>query len=125
MKITSARELLEPGQSAIVFFTHGQSFNIDPDGEGETGSWMLSPALVNKVNKVIVYLRDEDKKINHIFMGDFHSLRRGERSRRFIIRFSKMTELGTTQVHWLDFGNGSKAPVNYVEYSGEGKPPAI
>jgi hypothetical protein len=125
MKITTARELLEPGQSAIVFFTHGQSFNIDSNGEGETGEWMLSPALVNKVDKVIVYLRDEERKVNHIFMGNFHSLRRGARSRRFFIRFADMKELGTTQVHWLDFGNGTKAPVNYVEFSGEGKPPAI
>ncbi len=115
MKITTARELLETGQSAIVFFTHGQSFNIDPSGEGETGEWMLSPALVNKVDRVIVYLRDEDRKVNHIYMGDFISLRRGSRSRRFFIRFSHMKELGTTQVHWLDFGNGSKSPVNYVE----------
>ena len=29
-----------------------------------------------------------------------------------------MTDLGITGVHWLDFGNGTKAPVNYVEYSG-------
>jgi hypothetical protein len=125
MRISSARDLLEPGQSAIVFFTHGQSFNIDPDGEGETGSWMLSPAIVNKVDKVIVYLRDEENKINHIYMGDFHSLRRGERSRRFIIRFTKMKELGITNLHWLEFGNGIKAPVNYVEYSGEVKAPVI
>lgn len=115
MKITNARDLLAPGQSAIVFFTHGQDFHIDNTGEGETGSWILNPDLVKKVDRVIVYLRDEDRKINHIYMGDFHSLRKGERSRRWTVRFSNMTELGTTPIHWLEFGNGSKAPVNYVE----------
>lgn len=115
MNLSSARDLLEPNQSAIVFFTHGQSFNIDPTGEGETGSWMLSPALVNKVDKVIVYLRKEELKENHIFIGDYHSLRRGDHSRRWIIRFTNMVELGTTGAHWLEFGNGTKAPVNYIE----------
>ena len=115
MKITSARDLLEVNQSAIVFFTHGQSFFINENGDGETGSWILNPQLVKKVDKVIVYLRDETKRINHIFLGDFHSLRKGERSRRWIVRFSNMTELGTTEIHWLEFGNGSTAPVNYIE----------
>ncbi|MEI8132564.1 MAG: hypothetical protein WCG34_09025 [Leptolinea sp.] len=115
MLITTARELLSPHQSAIVFFTHGQGFNMDNSGEGETGSWLLSPELVNKVDKVIVYLRDDIEKINHIYMGDFHSLRKGDRSRRWIVRFNNITELGTTYIHWLQFGNGSTAPVNYVE----------
>jgi hypothetical protein len=115
MEITTARDLLTPNQSAIVFFTHGQDFHIDETGEGETGSWILNPELVKKVDKVIVYLRDETEKINHIYMGDFHSLRKGDRSRRWIVRFNRITELGTTSVHWLKFGNGITAPVNYVE----------
>jgi hypothetical protein len=132
MKITSARELLEPGQSAIVFFTHGQSFSIDPSGEGETGEWMLSPALVNKVDRVIVYLRDEAHRVNRIYMGDFvtpffgggFSVGGGVFVFGARLPFSPllhslshMTELVTTQVHWLDFGNGSKSPVNYVEFA--------
>ena len=115
MQITTARELLEPNQSAIVFFTHGQGFHIDENGEGETGSWLLNTDVVKKVDKVIVYYRNEDEKINRIFMGNFHSLRQGDRSRRWIVRFDKITELGTTPVHWLNFGNGSTSPVNYVE----------
>jgi hypothetical protein len=116
MQITTAKDLLAPSQSAIVFFTHGQDFHIDPlTGEGETGSWILNHELVLKVDKVIVYLRDDTEKINHIYMGDFHSLRKGDRSRRWIVRFSNITELGTTERHWLVFGNGTTAPVNYVE----------
>lgn len=116
MNITTAKDLLAPSQSAIVFFTHGLDFHIDTTtGDGETGSWILSPEVVKKVDKVIVYLRDDVEKINHIYFGDFHSLRRGDRSRRWIVRFSHMTDLGTTNIHWLDFGNGSTAPVNYVE----------
>ncbi|GAP21298.1 hypothetical protein [Leptolinea tardivitalis] len=118
MKLSSARELLEPNQSAIVFFTHGQDFHVDNTGEGETGNWILNPELVRKVDKVIVYYRDETLRINRIYMGNFHSLRKGERSRRWIVRFTGMTDLGTTGVHWLEFGNGSKAPVNYVEKPG-------
>jgi hypothetical protein len=112
---TNARDLLAPGQSAIVFFTHGMDFHIDDQGEGETGSWILNPELVNKVDKVIVYLRDDTQKTNQIYMGDFHSLRKGERSRRWVVRFTNITNLGSTDIHWRDFGNGSTAPVNYVE----------
>lgn len=115
MEISSARALLGANQSAIVFFTHGQSFHMDETGEGETGSWMLNTEIVNKVDKVIVYLRNEILKTNTIYMGDFHSLRRGDRSRRWIVRFSNMVELGTTGTHWLKFGNGTTTPVNYVE----------
>ncbi|NLF52488.1 MAG: hypothetical protein GX577_15275, partial [Leptolinea sp.] len=56
-------------------------------------------------------------RTNRVFLGDFHSLRRGDRSRRWIVRFSGMKELGLTPTHWLDFGNGTTAPVNYVERS--------
>jgi hypothetical protein len=115
MIFKTAQDLLAPSQSAIVFFTHGQGFHIDENGEGETGSWLLNRELVKKVDKVIVYFRDESEKINHIYMGDFHSLRKGDRSRRWIVRFSRITEIGTTDVHWLQFGNGTTAPVNYVE----------
>lgn len=115
MNIGTARELLTPNQSAIVFFTHGRDFHIGDNGEGETGSWMLNADLVNKVDKVIVYLRNEDEKINRIYLGDFHSLRRGDRSRRWFVRFKNMTELGVTSLHWLKFGNGTTSPVNYVE----------
>ncbi len=117
MNITNARDLLEHNQSAIVFLTHGQDFFLDENGDGETGSWILNPELVNKVNRVIVYLRDDDKKTNRVFLGDFHSLRKGNRSRRWVVRFSGMIELGLTPTHWLDFGNGTTAPVNYIERS--------
>ena len=118
MEITTARDLLAPNQSAIVFFTHGQDLHIDETGEGETGSWMLNYELVKKVDKVIVYLRDDTLKTNHIYLADFHSLRKGNRSRRWIVRFINTQELGTTNVHWLEFGNGTTAPVNYVENAG-------
>lgn len=113
--ITNAKDLLAPGQSAIVFFTHGIDFHFDDLGEGETGSWILNPELVKKVDRVIVYLRDDTQKTNHVYLGDFHSLRKGERSRRWVVRFSNLKDLGTTGVRWLDFGNGSTAPVNYIE----------
>jgi len=115
MNIGTAQDLLERNQSAVVFFTHGQDFHIGDNGDGETGSWMLNADLVKQVNKVIVYLRDENEKINHIYLGDFHSLRRGDRSRRWIVRFHNMNEIGTTNLHWLKFGNGTTSPVNYVE----------
>lgn len=117
MNITNARDLLEHNQSAIVFLTHGQDFFLDDNGDGETGSWILNPELVNKVDRVIVYLRDDVKRTNRVFLGDFHSLRKGNRSRRWVVRFSGMKELGLTPTHWLDFGNGTTAPVNYIERS--------
>lgn len=42
------KELLDPEERAIVFFTKGKEFQQNPDHTGHTGSWRVSSAKVDR-----------------------------------------------------------------------------
>jgi hypothetical protein len=91
-----ASEVLEKNQEAVVLFTHGPHFSYDPTGNGETGKWVLDPENVENVDKVIIYLRQADKNENRIFLGNYAGIRKSDMPGRYMIRFSKLEEVGTT-----------------------------
>ncbi len=45
-------DLLKAGDTAIIVFTHGDNFRLDPQtGDGETGNWKISTDALEFVNK--------------------------------------------------------------------------
>ncbi len=109
-----ASEVIEGNQVAVVVFTHGYRFSIDSSGDGYTGIWVVKPDRIEKVDKVIVYLRREDETINRIFLGDYTGIEQSEYPRRWTIRFSGLQEIGSTYSNWHEFAGGSSNPINYV-----------
>jgi len=70
---------------------------------------------LDKMDKVIIYKRDDLTGNNHIFMGNYGVWKQSSEPRRKIIQFSKLKELGQTSSNWMDFG-GSKggSPFFYI-----------
>ena len=61
-----AIDLLKAGDTAIIVFTHGDNFRLDPQtGHGETGNWKISTDALEFVNKIIIYHRPKGDKSNH------------------------------------------------------------
>jgi len=113
MIVTKAKDLLRKQEVAIVVFTHGLHFYYDTNGNGETGNWVVDPEMVDEVDKVIVYLRDDQNGMNRIFIGNYAGIRHSPEKDRYIIRFSKLDEVGTDD-NWFEFAEGSQNPINYV-----------
>jgi hypothetical protein len=103
-----ASDVLENNQEAVVLFTHGPHFHYDPAGNGETGKWVVDPENVENVDKVIIYLRREDENVNRIFLGNYAGIRKSDRPSRYMIRFSKLEEVGTSGSSRTDFPKKSQ-----------------
>lgn len=114
MEITSARELVKSNELAVIVFTKGNLFSYDALGNGETGNWVVSKEILDQVNKVIVYMRDQNSGVNRIFLGTYAGYRQSPEANRQVIRFCRLTEIGTTISNWNEFANSGQNPVSYV-----------
>ena len=56
MKITKAKDLLKNSEVAVVFFTHGQLFHYDRNGNGQTGNWVTDPDLLDGSQNPVCYV---------------------------------------------------------------------
>ncbi len=52
-----AKELVTPGEKAVVIFTKRDRFYTSPNNTGSTGKWEISKATA--ASKAIIYLRGE------------------------------------------------------------------
>jgi len=109
-----AKDVLEKNQEAVIVFTHGKHFEYDLGGNGFTGNWVVDPDVVKEVDKVIVYFREEGETLNRIFLGNYAGVRKSEIPDRYIIRFSGLKEVGTTEANWPNFASSGQTPVGYV-----------
>ena len=114
IEFSKAKDILEKNQEAVIVFTHGKYFEYDPGGNGFTENWVVDPKVVKKVEKVIVYFREEGEIVNRVYLGNFAGLRKSEIPGRFIIRFSGLKEVGTTGSIWPDFASSGQTSVGYV-----------
>lgn len=115
MKIfTKAQYVVNRNESAVVVFTKGIYFDFDSNGNGESGKWVLNPIKLETIDKVIIYLRNESKKVNKIYLAQYSGYRKSDVSRRYFIQFSKIEEVGRTSSNWLDFAESGQNPVAYI-----------
>jgi len=113
-KFKQASEVIQPNQSAIVVFTHGENFSYDVGGNGSTGKWVLDPENVKEIDKVIIYLRWDYENVNRIFLGNYAGLRTSNLPNRYVIRFTALKEVGTAEANWPNFASAGQNPVSYV-----------
>lgn len=107
-------DVIEKNTRAIVLFTHGPHFHFNDAGNGQTGKWHVNPDVVEKVDKVIIYLRRDGGTDNKIFLGKYAGIEKSDLPRRYTIRFSALKEVGTTESNWLEFAKSGQNPVSYV-----------
>jgi hypothetical protein len=109
-----ASDVISKNESAVVLFTRGSHFNFDSIGNGESGKWVLNPDQLETIDRVIIYLRDDEKEVNKIFLANYSGYRKSDDSRRIYVRFSKIHEVGIAGVNWVDFAESGQNPVSYV-----------
>ena len=107
-----AIEFINPGETAVVVFTHGDNLRVDPQsGDGESGNRKITPDALDFVNRVIVYLRRTGEPANHVLVGDFSGFRMSEEPGRVLIRFTTLKEVSLTNLNWFEFCENSQNPV--------------
>jgi hypothetical protein len=113
--IKTAAELVQPGQNAVVIFTHGDLFKHDTDGNGDSGNWVAAEISLEGIDRVIIYQRDNLTKINYIYVGDYEGWALSPEKGRKIIRFSRLKEVGQSSSLWPEFkGSGGSFPLAYI-----------
>ena len=113
-KFAKANEVLPKHEQAVCVFTRDDKFNYDSLGNGTTGNWKVDREELDEVKKVIIYLRRPGEDINRIFLGDYAGWRNSEEQDRYIIRFTHLKEMGTTQSTWVEFAGFAQTPVGFV-----------
>ncbi|MCX6079471.1 MAG: hypothetical protein NTW32_08050 [Chloroflexi bacterium] len=113
-KFKQASEVIQPNQSAIIVFSHGEHFSYDVGGRGSIGKWVLDPETVKEIDKVIIYLRRDYENVNRIFLGNFSGIRPSNIPNRYVIRFLALKEVGTAEASWPNFASAGQDPVSYV-----------
>jgi len=108
----NARELIAPGKSAVVVFTHGLHFVRREDGSGSTGNWKIS--LSRKFDRVIIYHRLDSATANEVYTADADGIEASDEEGRRIILLKNVCHRGSTTANWREFANGSQYPVRYL-----------
>ena len=111
---TKANEILSRNELAILVFTRDDKFHYNSLGSGTTGNWKIDREKLDEVEKVIIYLRRPDETINRIFLGNYAGWRNSEEQERYIIRFTNLKEVGTTESNWLAFADFGQTPIGFV-----------
>jgi hypothetical protein len=113
-----ANEIIEDNKTAVMIFTDGLNLEINRDGSGKSGVWVISPKA--EVDKVIVYFRNKTRNINEIYVGDFSGLTPSQikgYENRLTINFNNMKFAGFTRANWNQFTGtkrGSVSPIKYL-----------
>lgn len=113
-KFKQASEVLQPNQTAVVVFSHGEHFSFDVGGKGSIGKWVLDPETINGIDKVIIYLRRDYENVNRIFLGNYAGIRPSNIPDRYVIRFTGLKEVGTAAASWPNFASVVENPLSYV-----------
>jgi hypothetical protein len=112
-----AKEILKNGDTAVMIFTDGRNLKINADGKGESGVWVINRNL--DTDKVIIYLRNKDRNINEIYLGDFSHLTPSKikgYENRFVVVFNNMKFIRTTNENWNGFTDTKRGAVSPIKY---------
>jgi hypothetical protein len=112
--IRTAKEILQPGERALVVFTRGPHFQHDASGKGVSGNWRVSDLRLSSINRIIIYLRNENLSESRIFIGDYKGWESSPEPQRKIIKFSNLKEVCRTTANWVEFSGRSRSPTAYI-----------
>lgn len=111
----NAKDVIPAGQKAVVVFTRGGKLEFDKQGSGKTGNWKINPTKLEKVDKVVINLREAGETGGKILMGNHVGYEPSSEVGRHIIVFSQVKEIGLTSSNWREFSNLWQNPVAFVE----------
>jgi hypothetical protein len=115
--LTSAFDLLMPGEKGMVIFTEGHHFSFNRDGTGMTGYWVESPT--RRVDRVIIYNRVASGQTcrNEVYTANHVGVVPGPNGDgRYTIQLTEVVLAGTTRQDWHTFANTQANPIRYLTH---------
>ena len=109
-----AKNIIEDDESAIVFLTDDKGLKIFDGGFAVTGDWVIAKNLA--VDKAIIYKRDRATKLTEVFLGKPMDVFPAKTNRRFVVRLSDVSFVGTTENNWQEFTESKKGATNPIKY---------
>ena len=110
-----AKNLLKSGETAIAIFTDGRNLEIKFGGKSISGVWRIDRKL--EADKVIIYLRNKEKGINEIYIGDFSGIVPSTvkgLEHRFSVEFTNVEFVGETYENWNGFADTKRGSANPI-----------
>lgn len=114
MDISTTSDLVNGGQQTVIIFTRGRNILIREDGTGYSGKWVIAERKFPGTTKVIIYLRDSVTKQKKIYLGDYSGYHPSDIPGRFVVEFSGLTLVGTTNKNWLEFAGKGQNPIGIL-----------
>ncbi len=90
----TAEDVVPAGQRAVVVFTRGEKLIFDNKGDGSTGNWKVNLKKLEKVDKVVIYLREAGQSGGQILMANYIGYEPSSEEGRLIVFFSQLKEVG-------------------------------
>ena len=109
-----AKNIIEDDESAIVILTDGTGLKIFDGGFAVTGDWVIDKNLA--VDKAIIYKRDREQNRTEIFLGKPMDVFPAKTNRRYVVRLSDVSFVGTTENNWHEFTESKKGATNPIKY---------
>ena len=113
-RIVTAEDVVPAGQRAMVVFTRGEKLIFDNKGGVSTGNWKVNLTKLEKVDKVVIYLREAGQTGGKILMGNYIGYEPSPEEGRRIIFFTQLKEVGSTQSNWREFSKLWQNPVAFA-----------
>ena len=107
-----ACDFIQAGEHVIVIFTLGGRLEINKDHSGSTGNWTIDPH--RKIDRAIIYYRDESAKKNSVFLATFEGAILSEQEGKYEIRLNHIQYAGETSLHWKEFADTGSNPIRYL-----------
>ena len=115
-----AKNIIENDESAVVIFTDGKGWKTFDGGFATTGDWVIKGDFA--VDKAIIYKRDKENNRNDVYLGKPLDVFPSKQAKRFVIRLSDVSFVGTTESNWYQFTESKKGANNPVKYINKDNP---
>lgn len=109
-----AKNIIEDDESAIVILTDEKGLKIFDGGFATTGDWLISENLT--VDKAIICKRDKLSNRIDVYLGKPLDVFPSKLNKRFVVRLSDVSFVGTTENKWHEFTESKKGATNPIKY---------
>lgn len=109
-----AKNIIEDDESAVVIRTDGTNLKIFDGGFATTGDWVIDTDL--SVDRAIIYKRDGATNRTEIYVGTPLDVFPSKQIRRYVIRLSNVSFVGTTENNWNEFTESKRGATNPIKY---------
>ena len=112
--IKTADELVKHGEKAFVVFTRDLHFEYDHNGKGFTGYWVVKSNTIERIDKVLIYVKNPVNGNNEIYLGRYSHWTDSPEEGRKNIHFTNLEFKGLSNSTWFEFGGSAWSPTFYI-----------